>query len=502
MPNIQENITRIQGAKSSLKTSIQNKGVTIPDDALIDTYYSYVDQIQTGSSSGGSSDYDSTMEDKHFTINNDNGWPSLYTSVTLYDRVASLPNSALSNSQIIEIEIPDSVTSLGFACFADCNSLSSVTIGSGVTQLPDDCFRNCFSLSVITIPDRITSLGVNCFYNSSSLSSIIIPDSVTSLGDYCFQSSSLSSVTIGSGVTQLPTSCFSNSNSLSSITIPDWITSLGVFCFFNSFVLSSVTIGSGVTSLGESCFNSCYSLSSITCLPTVPPTSGGGMFDSTNNCPIYVPNDSVTAYKSAWSDYADRIHPITDKASLVLTYYSSDNTFPICTDTGISCIDYYMVDDDPTYYDINTASTENIFGSFLGRTHTFDSTGEHTIYFYLKGDRIENSLFLLINSLKTVKINSSVKEIGSDNFANGNLNSVIIGENVEKIDNGCFQNNSYDFTLECLPTTPPILLDQFSNTFENCSTIYVPDDSVTAYKTASGWSTYDSKIQPLSSKPE
>ena len=229
------------------------------------------------------------------------------------------------------------------------------------------------------------------------------------------------------------------------------------------------------------------------------------MFNNTNDCPIYVPNESVDNYKSAWTTYADRIHPITDKASLVLTYNSGDNTFPICTDTGISCIDYYMVDDDPTYYDINTASTQNIMGSRLARTHTFDSTGEHTIYFYLKGDRIEDLLFCLISqeSLETVKINSSVREIGNDNFSNGSLNYAIIGENVVKIEDNCFSPTRGGCSIECLPTTPPALINEYGymSSFVNCDTIYVPDASVEAYKSASGWTDYASIIQPLSSKP-
>ena len=38
------------------------------------------------------------------------------------------------------------------------------------------------------------------------------------------------------------------------------------------------------------------------------------MFQDTNNCPIYVPNESVEAYKAApgWSDYADRIFGIVE----------------------------------------------------------------------------------------------------------------------------------------------------------------------------------------------
>ena len=65
--SIATEITRLQGAKASLKTSIENKGVTVPSNALLDTYSTLVDAIPQG---GGSSltpkdinfyDYDGTL---------------------------------------------------------------------------------------------------------------------------------------------------------------------------------------------------------------------------------------------------------------------------------------------------------------------------------------------------------------------------------------------------------------------------------------------------------
>ena len=50
MGTIAQEITRIQGAKADLKTSIEAKGVTVPAAALIDDYSTYVDAIQTGGS--------------------------------------------------------------------------------------------------------------------------------------------------------------------------------------------------------------------------------------------------------------------------------------------------------------------------------------------------------------------------------------------------------------------------------------------------------------------
>jgi hypothetical protein len=53
-------------------------------------------------------------------------------------------------------------------------------------------------------------------------------------------------------------------------------------------------------------------LTSVTCEATTPPTCDSYAFDNTNNCPIYVPSQSIDTYKSAtnWSTYADRIQAI------------------------------------------------------------------------------------------------------------------------------------------------------------------------------------------------
>ena len=58
--SIASEITRLQNAKASLKTSIENKGVTVPSATTLDGYASLVDSITfvtyyTGSSAPSSS---------------------------------------------------------------------------------------------------------------------------------------------------------------------------------------------------------------------------------------------------------------------------------------------------------------------------------------------------------------------------------------------------------------------------------------------------------------
>lgn len=100
--------------------------------------------------------------------------------------------------------------------------------------------------------------------------------------------------------------------SLTSYDIPDGTERIRYGAFHNYTALTSVTIPASVTIISERAFMDCTSLQSITCYGNTPPNmsytiSTQAPFYNTNNCPIYVPSDSVDAYKTAWPTYASRI---------------------------------------------------------------------------------------------------------------------------------------------------------------------------------------------------
>lgn len=158
-----------------------------------------------------------------------------------------------------------------------------------------------------------TSIGESAFFNCTGLTSIIIPNNITTIGIEAFNGcSGLTSVTISDRVTSIGNMAFNNCSALTNITIPDSVTSIGRDGFAYCSGLTSVTIPENVTSIGDTAFGWCSGLASVTSLSTTPPTSGFYVFMSTNNCPIYVPSESVDAYKAAtgWRDYASRIQAI------------------------------------------------------------------------------------------------------------------------------------------------------------------------------------------------
>ena len=152
------------------------------------------------------------------------------------------------------------------------------------------------------------------YLSNNAMTEAYIGDCVTSIGNSAFSYySGLTSCTIGSGITSISDSAFYECSALISINLPNSVSYIGDTAFAFCSGLTSCTIGSGITSIGMYAFNHCSSLTSVTVNSLTPPTlSEYYVFDNTNDCPIYVPSQSVSAYKSAtnWSSYASRIQAI------------------------------------------------------------------------------------------------------------------------------------------------------------------------------------------------
>ena len=108
------------------------------------------------------------------------------------------------NSDLISIDIPSNIKSIGYYAFSNCTNLANITIPSSVINIESKAFENCISLTSITIPDSVTSIGNYAFSNCIRLTSVSIPDSVISIGTGAFcDCLGLTSVTIGNGVTSI-----------------------------------------------------------------------------------------------------------------------------------------------------------------------------------------------------------------------------------------------------------------------------------------------------------
>ena len=137
----------------------------------------------------------------------------------------SIPEMTFYNNfGLVEIVLPQSVTSIKKDAFMSCIELKSVKIGRGVTKIGDSAFMAC-----------------------TSLTSIEIPDNVTSVGEYIFQScESLKEVTIGKGLASISSSMFFLCSALEKIVIPAEVESIEAYAFGDCTSLADVCYGGTV----------------------------------------------------------------------------------------------------------------------------------------------------------------------------------------------------------------------------------------------------------------
>jgi hypothetical protein len=94
--------------------------------------------------------------------------------------------------------------------------------------------------------------------------------------------------------------------------MPDGLTSIGMTAFYDCWSLVSIALPDGLTEIGIQAFRDCTSLATVISRNTTPPSLGSNAFYNTSSSLlIYVPDTSVSAYKSAWSAYAYNIKPLS-----------------------------------------------------------------------------------------------------------------------------------------------------------------------------------------------
>ena len=295
-------------------------------------------------------------------------------------------------------------------------------------------------------PYTITALGVEAFWNCGSyLTAITLPDGLESIGDKAFYScSSLTAIDIPSSVTSIGEEAFRSCTSLKDVTLPDGLESIGSYAFRDCTRLTAIEIPSSITSIGTSAFNGCTSLAAVT-LPEGLQSIGVAAF---RNCSALTSIDIPASVTSIGKSTFDGC---TSLAAATLP-------------EGLQSIGEYAFQNCSALTSIKIPGTVKT----VGMCSFQDCSGLASLELAEGVQKLGSSAFRDCSALTQVTLPASLTEVGIRVFG-GHGPSIV-------------------FTS--LATTPPDHNGGYPLGELAGVTLYVPQGSLEAYKSAFGWKDY------------
>ena len=193
-------------------------------------------------------------------------------------------------------------------------ALKCIVLSYGITAIAEGCFSYCYRLAMLALPDTVEAMGGICFSDCDGLKVALMSNALTTTSSYFDGVESLSYVKLPNSL-QTMRYLFSGNTAIEEVDLPSTLTALLSSAFSGARSLRNIDVPVGVASLSSSVFSNCYGLDYIVFRRTAPPTLNSSTFAGLSQTVIiYVPDESVEAYKAAtnWSVYAEQIHPLSE----------------------------------------------------------------------------------------------------------------------------------------------------------------------------------------------
>ena len=391
--------------------------------------------------------------------------------------VASIESDAFSwNTSLTSVSIPNTITSIGYAAFYSCMSLSSITIvPNEALEISENVFYNtaayndetnwkdgvlyisncvidtkkCLvgdyqikenthtiaqmgfsgntSLVSITMPNTMKSIGSSAFVGCSNLTSITIPNSVSYVGLNAFESTEWyknypEEVLY---INDILYKCNGDKFTGTSISIKKGTVTICSYAFEGCTSLGSITIPSSITSIGVCVFSACYNLTSIIV------ESGNRIYDSRENCNAIIETASNTLLTGCKNAVIPNSITSIEDGAFYGCYGLTSITIPnSVTSIGNSAFSYC--------YGLKSITIPNSVTSigdyaFLGCSSLTSITIPESV------TSIGNSAFYGCSSLTSITIPESVTSIGDRAFMGcSSLTSITIPKSVTSIGENVF----------------------------------------------------------------
>lgn len=293
----------------------------------------------------------------------------LYTSfdeLRFFNSVTEIPDAWFKNRvRLQSIRFPEGLESIGAEAFSGCTALTALELPVSLGQIGASAFAGCTALSALELPVSLEQIGTSAFADCTALKDVTVDSfdawiaidfanaaavpfgAATSGGHLYADGAEITAVTV-QATDQLI--CFYNWAGLREISIPASVTSFSEDAFkgctglkkailpsaaqwlemryanaeaapfnasgeghlyVNGVELTEYLIPEDVEGIAAWAFYHCTGLRRILMEPIFPPELGEKSLNGTI-AKIFVWRECLAMYKSAWSDFANRIYPIPE----------------------------------------------------------------------------------------------------------------------------------------------------------------------------------------------
>ncbi len=416
--------------------------------------------------------------------------------IRFYAPLTKIDKEAFSNKEkLTSVSWPETVETIGQGAFQQCRALSDIVIGPNVKVIEEDAFWET-AIATLSLPEGIRRIDY-CAFQNCPLTEVTIPNSVDSLGYSKSLSESASQplfsnpfldcaflttfhgryasddgkCLVDNGVVrsfatggmegatyEVPSNVrgiglwsFCGST-ISHIVLPNQLLVIYDYAFMSSRI-EDVTIPASVSQIYTYAFYYCSRLNWIKIMKTsgvigAKATWGSpaGMFNRTNDCPIYVPATLLNYYKGSqyWDVYESRYRALIE-----------DNE-----------IFYTTSDGEAVRYNDNPATGNELDGDIIAPKN---NGGIGIIRFKSPITWIDDSAFMFAKStLTSVTFPDCVETIGTAAFEDCTLlTNVTFGSGLKTINQWAFGNTG----LGDVDFLPDGLENIGACAFEDCSNI-------------------------------
>lgn len=457
-----------------------------------------------------------------------------------FHRCASLKQctipASVNKMQIGEyVELPgDEDDNTFVSTFSKCDALDTIvilskTIGEAayLSQYFDWYIPN------YVLGENIEKVGHNAFTGTVDLNSVQLSSSIKTICKAAFSGQyTLPEIDLRN-VTTIEDSAFYWAIRLEHITLHH-VEAIGKGAFVYT-PLKELHLPACLKTIGEKAFSNCLSLQSITCEATEPPVLGDQCFSysQVKDIPVYVPAKSVTAYRKAtgWKEFNNyqviqtplRYEFRDDNLTATVIKYEEGT--PYCGDVVIpstvehdgktyavttigrnaffDCTELTSISIPPTVQNIYTdafwgcTNLQAVHISDLSKWCTIHISFEDAPALYAHPLTYSQRLLLNDDVITDLVIPDEATAVNPYAFANDTaLESVTFPASMTVIQTGAFKGCKNIKTITCYAEEVPFTNLYCFDDIDTSIPVYVPAESVEAYKTTGEWQ-YFTNILPL-----